>query len=112
MTKLKFNVAHQVPGRVRMKVPAAKGNPELLQQIAETSGVTRGSERTPVTRAIGSVGMHSDPPRHEEFQGRSQNHVEQAGAMAPPLTKIDQFARRIEEEADFLARHSQSARAV
>jgi hypothetical protein len=28
------------------------------------------------------------------------------------LTDIDQFARRIEEEAEFLARHSQSARAV
>jgi hypothetical protein len=33
MTSLKFNIAHQVPGRVRMKIPSAKGNPELLQQI-------------------------------------------------------------------------------
>jgi len=112
MTKLKFNVAHQVPGRVRMKVPAAKGNPELLQQIAETFAVIPGIERITVNPATGSVVMHYDVHRHDEFHGRFQDHVEQAGAMAPPLTEIDQFARRIEEEAEFLARHSQSARAV
>jgi len=112
MTKLKFNVAHQVPGRVRMKVPAAKGNPELLQQIAETFAAIPGIERITCNSATGSVVMHYDVHRHDEFHGRFQDHVEEAGAMAPALTEIDQFARRIEEEAEFLARHSQSARAV
>jgi hypothetical protein len=112
MTKLKFNVAHQVPGRVRMKVPAAKGNPDLLQQIAETFATIPGIERITVNPATGSVVMHYDVHRHDEFHGRFQDHVEQAGGMGPPLTEIDQFARRIEEEAEFLARHPQSARAV
>src|SRR6516165_124274 len=112
MTKLKFNVAHQVPGRVRMKVPAAKGNPELLQQIAETFAVIPGIERITCNPATGSVVMHYDVHRHDEFHGRFQDHVQQTGAMEPPVTEIDQFARRIEEEAEFLARHSQSARAV
>src|SRR5262249_34472217 len=110
MTKLKFNVAHQVPGRVRMKVPAAKGNPELLQQLAERCAGTPGSGRIPDNRAPGSVVMHYDAHRHDDFHGRFQDHVERGGAMAPPLTEIDQFARTIEEEAEFLARHSQSAR--
>src|SRR5262249_31217189 len=112
MTKLKFNVAHQVPGRVRMKVPAAKGNPELLQQIAETFAGIPGIERITVTGGPGGVVMHYDAHGHDNSHGGSQAHVERAGARAPPLTEIDQFARRIEEEADFLARHSQSARAV
>lgn len=37
--KLKLSIAHQVPGRVRMKIPSAKGNTELLQQISETFAV-------------------------------------------------------------------------
>jgi cation transport ATPase len=112
MTKLKVDVAHQVPGRVRMKVPAAKGNPELLQQIAETFAAIPGIERITCNPATGSVVMHYDVHQHDEFHGRFQDHVEQAGASAAPLTDIDQFARRIEEEAEFLASHSQSARAV
>ena len=35
--KLKLSIAHQVPGRVRMKIPSAKGNTELLQQMAKRS---------------------------------------------------------------------------
>jgi hypothetical protein len=112
MTKLKVDVAHQVPGRVRMKVPAAKGNPELLKQIAETFAAIPGIERITCNPATGSVVMHYDVHRHDEFHGRFQDHVEQAGASAPPLTEIDQFARRVEAEAEFLASHSQSARAV
>src|SRR5215467_5491805 len=112
MTKLKFDVAHQVPGRVRMKVPAAKGNPELLQQIAETFAAIPGIERITCNPATGSVVMHYDVHRHDEFHGRFQDHVEQAGASAPPLTDIDQFARGIEEEAEFLASHSQSDREI
>ena len=48
----------------------------------------------------------------DEFHGCFQDHVQQAGAIGPPVTEIDQLARRINEEAEFLARHSQSARAV
>jgi len=64
MTRLKFNVAHQVPGRVRIKVPAAKGNPELLQQIAETFAALPGIERITVNPATGSVVMHYNVHLH------------------------------------------------
>jgi hypothetical protein len=112
MTTLKFNVAHQVPGRVRMKIPSAKGNPELLQQIAETFAVIPGIERITVNPATGSVVMHYDTDQHDEFHGRLQHHVGQNGAYHAPATEIDEFARKIEEEAEFLASHSESARAV
>src|SRR5262249_60136351 len=108
MTKLKFDVAHQVPGRVRMKVPAAKGNPELLQQIAETFAAIPGIERITCNPATGSVVMHYDVHRHDEFHGRFQDHVEQAGGSAPPLEAIAQFCPSISEEAAVLARPSQS----
>jgi hypothetical protein len=112
MAKLKVNIAHQVPGRVRMKVPAAKGNPALLQEIAQTFCVIPGIERITVNPATGSVVMHYDVDRHDEFHGRFQHHVDPTSARRPPATEIDEFARKIEEEAEFLARHSQSAKAV
>jgi hypothetical protein len=112
MTKLKFDLAHQVPGRVRMKIPSAKGNPELLKQIADTFGVIPGIERITVNPATGSVVMHYDVDQHHEFHGRLRNHVQPEGAQQPPRTEIDEFANKIEQEAEFLARHSDSARVI
>ena len=52
MTKTKMNlkIEHQVPGRVRMKIPAGKGNPELLKQVSETFAVIPGIEGVTVNR--------------------------------------------------------------
>ena len=36
MTKLNLQIAHQVPGRIRMKIPSAKGNPELLEEMTRS----------------------------------------------------------------------------
>src|SRR5262249_16314126 len=98
MAKLKVNIAHQVPGRVRMKVPAAKGNAELLQQIAQTFCVIPGIERVTVNPATGSVVMHYDVDQHHAFHGRLQDHVHADGCR-PPATEIDNVAHKIEEEA-------------
>ena len=110
MTKLKFDVAHQVPGRVRMKVPSAKGNPELLKQIAETFGVIPGIEHITVNPATGSVVIHYDVDYHHEFHGHLQDHV--APGHVPPRTEIDELAYKIEQEVEFLAQHSETARAI
>jgi hypothetical protein len=110
--KLKFNVAHQVPGRVRMKVPAAKGNPELLKQIADTFAVIPGIERITVNPATGSVVMFYDIDQHHEFHGRMQEHAPLQGGYCPPRTEIDELATKIEQEAEFLASHSDAARAI
>ena len=107
MTKMKFNIAHQVPGRVRMKIPAAKGNPELLRQIGETFAAIPGIERITCNPATGSVVMHYDVDRHDEFHGQMHQAIPQA-----PATELDSIANKIEQEAEFLAKHSQSARAV
>jgi Heavy metal associated domain 2 len=107
MTKMKFNIAHQVPGRVRMKIPAAKGNSELLRQIGETFAAIPGIERITCNPATGSVVMHYDVDRHDEFHGRMNQAIPQA-----PATELDSIANKIEQEAEFLAKHSESARAV
>jgi Heavy metal associated domain 2 len=109
--KLKLSIAHQVPGRVRMKIPSAKGNTELLQQISETFAVIPGIEQVTVNPVTGSVVLHYDVERHDEFHGRFRDHHGHVQS-APPPTQIDEFANKIEEEAEFLARNSESARAV
>ena len=114
---MKLDVAHQVPGRVRMKIPEGKGNPELLKQIADTFAAIPGIEHVTVNPATGSLVMRYDVDRHDEFHGGLRHHVGQvsdrhASNRQAPSTEIDDFASKIEQEAEFLARHSESARAV
>ena len=45
MTKMNLKIEHQVPGRVRMKIPAGKGNAELLKQISDVFAVIPGHRR-------------------------------------------------------------------
>jgi hypothetical protein len=108
--KLKLNIAHQVPGRVRMKIPSAKGNTELLQQISETFAVIPGIEQVTVNPITGSVVLHYDVDRHDEFHGQFRDH--HGNNKLPPPTQIDEFAQKIEQEAEYLARNSDSARAA
>jgi hypothetical protein len=109
MTKLKLSIAHQVPGRVRLKIPTAKGNPELLKQISETFAVIPGIEEIVVNPTTGSVVLRYDAEQHDEFHG----HIHALHPLhRPPSTEVDQLADKIEQEAEFLARNSKSARAV
>ena len=113
MTTVKFDVAHQVPGRVRMKFPDAKGNPELLQQIAQTFAAIPGIEGITVNPTTGSLVMEYDTDQHDEFHDHfHRHHGVHAASYRPPATEIDELARKIEDEAEFLAQHSESARAI
>jgi hypothetical protein len=124
MTKMNLQIAHQVPGRVRMKIPAGKGNPELLKQISEVFGVIPGIEEIIVNPATGSVVLHYDADRHDEFHGTFQQHYSAHGAPGSggngsaagkshgADTELDKLASSIEAEAEFLASHSHTARAV
>jgi len=113
MTTLKFDVAHQVPGRVRMKIKGAKGNPELLQQIAQTFAAIPGIEDITVNPTTGSLVMRYDTDQHDEFHDHfHRHHGAHASNYRPPSTEIDNLVDKIESEAEFLAEHSETARAV
>src|ERR1700742_4074090 len=74
MTKLNLKIEHQVPGRVRMKIPAGKGNPELLKQVSEAFGVIPGIEEVTVNPTTGSVVLYYDTERHDDVHGHLSNH--------------------------------------
>ena len=111
MTKMKLEIAHQVPGRIRMKVGAAKANPELLEQIKETFMVIPGVEQVEVNPATGSVVLHYDVDQHDEFHGHLQHHTG-GHHQPPPTNEIDALASKIEQEAEYLAEHSHTARVI
>jgi hypothetical protein len=119
MPNLDLQIAHQVPGRIRLKVASAKGDSELLQQISDVFGVIPGVEQVTVNPVTGSIVLVYDTEQHDEFHGAFQNHYQRAvgdsaasADYAPPATEIDTLAKTIEEEAEFLAQNSASARAV
>lgn len=104
-----------------MKIPAGKGNPELLKRVSETFAVIPGIEEVIVNPATGSIVLHYDSDRHDEFHGNFRGHYEAhhaaygapAGDGARGMdTELDKLAHSIEAEAEFLARHSHSARIV
>jgi len=109
-TKMKLQVAHQVPGRIRMKVPAGKDNAELLEQIKQTFSVIPGIEQVTVNPTTGSVVLHYDTDKHDEFHGHLHHHT--GGHYKPPSNEIDSLANKIEEEAEYLAEHSHTAKVV
>jgi hypothetical protein len=128
-TKMNLQIAHQVPGRVRMKIPAGKNNPELLKQIGEVFGAIPGIEEIEVNPTTGSVVLRYDTDRHDEFHGTFNQHYAahgagdngapngaargtQNGAMHGADTDLDKLTGSIEAEAEFLASHSHSARAI
>ena len=116
MTKMNLKIEHQVPGRVRMKIPAGKGNAELLKQISEVFAVIPGIEEIVTNPMTGSVVLRYDADRHDELHGSLRQHCDTPAAANGGLhgadTELDILTNSIAAEAEFLASHSHSARAV
>jgi hypothetical protein len=114
MTKMNLKIEHQVPGRVRIKIPTGKGNPELLQQISEVFAAIPGIEEIVTNPTTGSVVLHYDVDRHDEFHGsfQPQYQAHAANSMHGADTELDKLTHSIEAEAEFLASHSHTARVI
>jgi hypothetical protein len=115
--KVKLQIAHQVPGRIRMKVPSAKGDPALLEEIQKTFSAIPGIEDVVVNPETGSIVLRYDADRHADFHAGfthrfNEHHGGPPAYHRPPTNEIDALATKIQEEADFLAEHSDAAKAV
>jgi hypothetical protein len=114
-------IAHHVPGRMRVKVPNAKGNDELLAEIRQTLVGVPGIHDIEINGATGSVTIHYCADTHPELHASIDQHQQVFAVAAPaeppvqhrpPSTKLDDMTHLIEEEAEFLAEHSHTARVV
>jgi hypothetical protein len=110
-----LRMEHQTLGRVRMKFSSAKGNPELLDEIGRKFAGIVGVESCEVNPITGSVVLLYDKRRHHDFHDHLSRHcAEHHGGATPrpPGTQLDDIARKIEDEAEFLAEHSHAAKSV
>jgi hypothetical protein len=112
--KHQLHIAHQIPGRIRLKVASAKGNPALLDQIRQLFAAVPGAGRVRVNATTGSLIVHYDPTQHAEFSKHLQSSfASHALAVSPlPGDEIDDMANAIEAEAEFLAARSVTARTI
>jgi hypothetical protein len=110
MKKLSLKIEHQIPGRIRMKVPAGKGNPDLLEKIRKSFGVVPGIEQVAVNPITGSVVLEYDERKHEKLCSDLQQRL--PSVHRPPPTEIDELADKLEQEAEFLAEHSHLAQGI
>ena len=107
---MNVQVAHQVPGRIRLKVPGVKDSPELIDQIKQMFNGIPGIEEVTVNPTTGSVVLNYDTDKHNEFHGHLEHHT--GGHERPPTNEIDALASKIEQEAEYLAEHSHTARLI
>ena len=110
--KRKAHIHHRVPGRIRMKVPAAKQDPAILEVYREAFLHIPGIIAVKTKPETGSIVIHYDPAREQEFERHFQRHTDEHLALSrsPPKDEIAEIAGKIEEEAEFLAQRSELAR--
>ena len=110
-------VAHHVPGRVRIKVPSGRQNPRLLNEIKQALASAPGVGHVEVHPTTGSVIIHyrrnAAHPRSFRKELSDQGRSSGLFDLAPPdVTGVGDLEKKIEQEAEFLAAHSELARAV
>jgi hypothetical protein len=114
-------IAHQMPGRIRIKIPAARGNPELLELIRQHFARIPGLEQTRIRPDAGSIVLRYDPKDESGFEARLMEQWKEVLPLLPhrharthkaPDNEFETVTHNIETEARFLANHSHSAKIV
>jgi Heavy metal associated domain 2 len=109
------HVVHHIPGRIRIKLPDAKGNRALLEDLKAFISPLSGVRRVDVNPATGSVLVHYDPEANEDYRSHLAilaEHEKLFSLELPELTEADKIAAKVEAEAEFLAGHSETARNI
>jgi hypothetical protein len=118
--KHRAHIVHQMPGRVRIKIPSAKGNAELLEEVRHSFNGMPGLHQVTAKPSSGSIVVHYDP----EVQAQLDEHLRKRWKEALPTLRVkaagrelpgnefDTVARKVEAEAELLAGHSEWARLV
>jgi len=113
--KHKAELAHHVPGRLRIKIPSARGNVALLESLRTVFAGIEGIQTVNVKPDSGSLVLLYDPALEDEmearFKGYTHEQVAVHGGGGERLgDEVDEMARKIEAEAEYLAQRSHWAR--
>lgn len=117
----KAQIAHTMPGRVRIRVPAARGRPDLLEQTRALFDGVAGMWKVTIKPDSASIVLHYDPERAAAFEADLWQRWAAAYPAAPPKARShgplpgDEFgdvARKLEARAEQLAERSQAAQVL
>lgn len=109
------HTAHQMPGRIRLKLDGSTNKAHDLEALRGSIGSMHGVRRIEMDPASGSLIVHYDPHLYGKFQHQLQQHGDSSGDFHLSVPDIGEGAgdiKDVEEEADFLAEHSQTARVI
>ncbi len=108
------NVAHHSRGRLRIKVPSAKGKPAAMEAIRLALENLAGVKDVEINETIGSVTIHYDPRHHADLEQHLASENSQQDVIrleaAPKLEELCEIETMVAREAEFLAQHSHFAR--
>lgn len=105
-------VVHHIPGRLRVRLPKANRDPDQLRQLREFVQGLGGVHRVEINPTTGSILVHYEPESHDQLKNLMRMAQQQGGEEIdepPDLGEADELVKRIEQEADFLAAHSEVA---
>lgn len=108
-------VSHSTRGRIRVKIPAAKRNLPILNEITQSITGVEGIRNIETNVVTGSIVVEYDHRASPDFPQRLTSHGANTGLFnlqAPELSEVDELAANIEREAEFLAAHSEAARTI
>jgi hypothetical protein len=112
--KHKAELAHHVPGRLRIKIPTARGNVALLESLRQVFAGVQGIDSVIVKPNSGSLVLHYDPRLEAEMEARFADYHNGRVDMRRerPGDEVAALTDKFEAEAEFLAGHSEWARVV
>jgi len=109
------HLAHHSPGRMRIRVPSAKGDPAALEEIRRTLSSVGGVSHVSVNESLGTVTISYDHAAHDELHKHltsDESHHDVIMSECPKLADLGHMDEMIEKEAVFLADHSHTAKAI
>jgi Heavy metal associated domain 2 len=114
MRQQKAYVVHHIPGRMRLKVPRAKGNPAALKEVCEFVSGLPGVSSVEVNAQTGSVLIHYDHNQSPEFHGELRRRAEREDlfSLVPDVKEAEEVMDVVTRDADLLAKRSAAARFV
>lgn len=108
-------VVHHVRGRMRLRLPRAKGDAAALNEIREFVCSIPGVSKVEVNPVTGSVLVQYDHTTQPEFQDELQRRGESEELLSlvmPEVAAAETVAKVVEDDATLLAQHSRAARAI
>src|SRR5438105_1959701 len=108
-------IAHHIPGRLRLRLPHMKGNPAMLEAVKQSLSPLPGVKQVEVKPTTGSVVVEYDAARYHEFFDLIDKHAgpQRILKFKPrERAQIAEIVARIEAETEFISENSTLAEII